>query len=104
MEIYDEEKKRRKFSVFRKTGFYGIKLISADSPPLVESKNIHSILLSWTDQTGESKNVPVVDDNSVTVKYSLRNIMILLFVVFFILLPLFVYLYLFTLVAMAITA
>ena len=42
-----------KFSVFRKTCFYGIKLIPAESPTLGESKYIHFILLFWPDQVGE---------------------------------------------------
>ena len=44
-----------KFSVFRKTCFYGIKLISAESPTLGESKYIHFIPLPWPDQGAGSK-------------------------------------------------
>ena len=44
-----------KFSVFRKTCFYGIKLIPAESPTLGESKYIHFIPLPWPDQGAGSK-------------------------------------------------
>ena len=44
-----------KFSVFRKTCFYGIKLIPAESPTLGESKYIHFIPLPWPNQGAGSK-------------------------------------------------
>ena len=44
-----------KFPVFRKTCFYGIKLIPAESPTLGESKYIHFIPLPWPDQGAGSK-------------------------------------------------
>ena len=53
--IFHRKKDDWKFLVFWKTGFYGIILISADSPPLEESKYIHFMLLSWLEQTGQSK-------------------------------------------------
>ena len=76
MEVYAGEKTRGKFSVFRKTGFYGKIFIPNYSPLLDESKNIYfdHDSLTWRD-TGV-QNVPVIDDISVTVKYGefLRNI------------------------------
>ena len=82
--IYHRKKDDWKFIVFWKTGFCGMKLISAESPPLGESKYIHFILLSWPDQTVQ--NVPLIDDNSITLKYCkfLRNVTTLFFVLSFI--------------------
>ena len=52
MEIYDGEKTRRKFSVFRKSSSYGTIFTSAYSPLLDEAKNIVFILVTWP---GESQ-------------------------------------------------
>ena len=99
--IYHRKKDGWKFSVFRKNGFYGIKLISAESPTLGESKYIHFILLSWPDQTGEPNK-----SHWLTIIPSLWNtvnfcVTLQPFFSYYLLsfLPLFVYLYLFILVA-----
>ena len=45
MEIYDGEKKLRKFPVFQNTSLYGMIFISAYSPVLGEAKNVIFILV-----------------------------------------------------------
>ena len=55
MEIYVGEKKRWKFSVFRKTSLYGMIFISAYPPFLDEVKNIVFILVVWPGETRQPK-------------------------------------------------
>ena len=105
--IFSMKKKNTgKFSVFWKTDLCGIISISAYSPLLEESKNIYFILVFWPEETQEFKMCHELTrfpsawktvNFCVTSRLFFRSIFLLF-------LSLFVYLYLFMLVAMTITA
>ena len=74
-----------KFSVFRRTCFYGIKLLPAESPILrrIQIYTFYPSSMNWPGS--RIQNIPMIDDNSVTLRYSkfLRNVSTLFYLIIF---------------------
>ena len=85
--IYHRKKDDWKFIVFWKTGFCGMKLTYISRIPTLRRIQIYTFypsFLTWPDSIVQ--NVPLIDDNSITLKYCkfLRNVTTLFFVLSFI--------------------